>query len=131
MLQLILDCTKLVPNILPDKRHFLLKTESHARLLRYKLHFKRRYLHKTHQRRLREKDGCQFLLLPIYITKQNLSEPSGQPIQWIPRVPIHRRNIQQQQQQKKNTIFAKIRTHLIYDCLYGSCNLKIHIFVTS
>ena len=40
MLQLILDCTKLVPNILPDKRDFLLKTESHARLLCYKLHFK-------------------------------------------------------------------------------------------
>ena len=49
--QLILDCTKLVPDILPDKRDFLLKTESHARLLCYKLHFKRLYLHKTHQRR--------------------------------------------------------------------------------
>ena len=45
MLQLILDCTKLVPNILPDKRDFLLKTESHARLLWYKLHLKLLYLH--------------------------------------------------------------------------------------
>ena len=99
MLHLILDCTKLVPNILPDKRDFLLKIESHARLLCYKLHFKRLYLHKTHQRRLQEYDGCQSLLLPIYITKQILSELSGQPIQWIPRSPIHRRNIQQQLQE--------------------------------
>ena len=99
MLQLILDCTKLVPNILPDKRDFLLKTASHARLLCCKLHFKRLYLHKTHQRRLREKDGCQSLLLTIYITKQILSELSGQPIQWIPRAPIHGRNIQQQLQE--------------------------------
>ena len=37
---MFLDCTKLVPNILPDKRDFLMKTESHARLLCYKLHLK-------------------------------------------------------------------------------------------
>ena len=36
MLQLILDCTKLVPKILPDKRDFLLRIETHARLLCYK-----------------------------------------------------------------------------------------------
>ena len=91
----------LVPNILPDKRDFLLKTKSHARILCYKLHFKRLYLHKTHQRKLGELGGCQSLLLTIYIsiTRQILSELSGQPIQWIPRAPIRRRNIQQQLQE--------------------------------
>ena len=47
MLQLILDCTKLVPKILPDKRDFLLRIETHTRLLCYKLHLKRLYLHKN------------------------------------------------------------------------------------
>ena len=47
MLQLILDCTKLVPKILPDKRDFLLRIETHGRLLCYKLHLKRLYLHKN------------------------------------------------------------------------------------
>ena len=47
MLQLILDCTKLVPRILPDKRDFLLRIETHTRLLCYKLHLKRLYLHKN------------------------------------------------------------------------------------
>ena len=32
----------------------------------------------------------------MYITNQNFNELSGQPIQWIPRAPIHRPNIQQQ-----------------------------------
>ena len=41
--------------------------------------------------------SCSLSILPV--TKQILSELSGQPIQWIPRAPIHRRNIQQQLQE--------------------------------
>ena len=39
--------------------------------------------------------SCSLSMLP----KQILSELSNQPIQWIPRAPIHRRNIQQQLQE--------------------------------
>ena len=89
ILQLILDCTKLVPKILPDKRDFLLRIETHAILLCYKLHLKKLYLY-----------GCQRLLLPIYITEQNLKGIiSGRPIRWIPSAPIYRRNIRQQEEE--------------------------------
>ena len=72
MLQQILDCTKLVPKILPAKRDFLLRIETHARLLCYKFHLKRLYLHKAIKADSGEQYSCQPLLLTIYITEQNL-----------------------------------------------------------
>ena len=99
MLQLILDCTKLVLNILPDRRDFLLKTELHARLLCYKLHLKILYLHKN----IKEDSGNN-MVVEVSPANYLYYQAEFKWTQWttdivVPRVPIHRGNIQQQKEE--------------------------------
>ena len=44
VVQLIVDCRKLVPDVLPDKSEILNIIENKSRLLCYKLHLRRLYL---------------------------------------------------------------------------------------
>ena len=46
IVQLLIDCRSLVPNIIPDKTDIILAVETHTRHFCYKLHLKRLYLHK-------------------------------------------------------------------------------------
>ena len=44
--QLLVDCSSLIPSIIPDKTDIILAVESYTRHFCYKLHLKRLYLHK-------------------------------------------------------------------------------------